>query len=407
MTTAECPVSARKTNYPGEVTQRGVEIIDGVWHVQDMAVARQVLRSRVTTQAGFNSEAVVMKKLRKPILFNDGTEHRKQRAAIARYFAPKTVDANYHELMERYADELIDEFRAAGHVDLAQLTLRYSVVVAAQVVGLTNSDVDRMARRLERFFATPPVAPTVEKDQKVTVRSRFGAIAMSAKGQLPMLTFHLSDVRPAIKARKAKRQDDVISHLIDEGYSDTEILIECVTYAAAGMVTTREYIGMATWHLLENDQLRARYLAADKPERVQILHEILRLEPIVGHLYRRTVDPLEITVDGEQRTIPAGALVDLYIRSANADPAVVGDDGLQLCPGRSLPPKVGDEVISFGDGGHKCPGNSLAIQEADVLLQRLLKLPVRLATTPVIGWDELIKGYEVRNIRLELDQPAT
>ena len=184
-------------------------------------------------------------------------------------------------------------------------------------------------------------------------------------------------------------------------------MIECVTYGAAGMVTTREYIGMATWHMLDDDALRARFLAAEKTERYQILHEILRLEPIVGHLYRRTTEDLTLTVEGVEHTIPSAALVDLYVRSVNADPAVVGEAPLQICPGRELPPRVGDEVMSFGDGAHKCPGNSLAIQEADVLLTRLLKLPLKRDTKPVIQWDELIKGYEVRNIRLVVDPAAS
>ncbi|WP_420176262.1 cytochrome P450 [Luteococcus sp. OSA5] len=409
MSQSTCPVSGenrRKTNYPGEKLEPAVEVVDGVWHVRDMAAAREVLRSRNTTQAGFNVETINMGWLRPPILFSDGEPHRTQRAAIARYFAPKTVARNYHELMEGYAEQLVDEFRASGSVDLSQLSLRYSVVVAAQVVGLTNSDYEKMARRLERFFDTP-VAPTqATRPATATLRSRFETLRVSTAGQLPMLSFHLHDVRPAIKARRKQPQSDVISHLIEAGYSELEIMIECITYGAAGMVTTREFIGMATWQMLEHDELRARYLAGDKADRHLVLHEILRLDPIVGHLLRRTTAPIDVVVDGEQVTIPAGSLVDLYIRGTNADPKVVGEAPLDLCPGRELPPRVGAEVMSFGDGAHKCPGNSLAIQEADVLLQRLLRLPIRLATRPTIAWDELIKGYEVRNIRLVLDRDA-
>ncbi|MGO4957655.1 cytochrome P450 [Luteococcus sp. Sow4_B9] len=408
MAQSTCPISGenrRKTNYPGESLAAGVEVIDGVWHVRDMNVAREVLRSRDTTQAGFNVEKTRMGHIRPPILFSDGEPHRTQRAAIARYFAPKTVDANYHELMETYADQLVEEFRRDGVVDLAQMSMRYSVIVAAQVVGLTNSDYDAMATRLNRFFDMP-LAPAESTPGRKTLRSRFEVLRVSSKAQLPMLDFHLRDVRPAIKARRKERQSDVISHLIDAGYSELEIMIECITYGAAGMVTTREFIGMAVWQMLEHPELRSRYLAGDKAERYQVLHEVLRLDPIVGHLLRRTTAPVPVVVDGEERTIPAGTLVDLYIRNSNADPAVVGEKPLEHCPGRELPPRVGAEVMSFGDGAHKCPGNSLAIQEADVLLQRLLKLPIQLATKPVVQWDELIKGYEVRNIRLVLEQGA-
>ncbi|MFC6359286.1 cytochrome P450 [Luteococcus peritonei] len=401
---SSCPVDRRKTNYPGESRAHGIELVDGTWQVRSMEAVRQVLRSRATTQAGFNAESVTMRGLRKPILFADGEGHRSQRSAIARYFAPKTVDSRYHGVMERSADELVAGLVQRGEVDLSQLSLHYSVVVAGEVVGLTSSDTAAMARRLERFFDIP----VVPADAKGTA-SRFDTIAMATRSHATMAAFFLKDVRPAIRARRnpapgTERPADVISHLVDAGYKDPEILIECITYGAAGMVTTREYISMATWHLLGDEPLRRRYLAADKAERYTILHEILRLEPIVGHLYRRTTEPVEVELDGTTHHIPAGALLDLFIRNANTDPEVVGEAAYDLCPGRELPPRVGEEVMSFGDGPHKCPGNALAIQEADVLLTRLLALPVRLTTTPVLGWDELIRGYSVRSIHLALDR---
>lgn len=390
----------RKSKYAHETEGPGVERDGEVWRIRSVAAAREVLRSRETTQAGFNCEYLVGTGIRLPILFQDGPDHRAQRAAIARYFAPKTVASRYEGLMVERAEALLDQAREQGRFDLSELAMHYSVQVAAEVVGLTNSDMEKMATRLVKFFSLPMVPPAGSGG--VTMRSRFNTISNTLRGQLPMWHFHLTDVRPAIKARRENPREDVISHCLAEGFNDREVLVECMTYAAAGMVTTREFISMTTWHLLEQPELRERYLAAEQPERLQILHEILRLEPVVGHLYRRTTADLIVPGDDGEVTIPAGAVVDLQVRQTNTEPATVGEDGLDLCPGRTLPPRVGDEVMSFGDGAHKCPGNSLAIHEADVLLTRLLALPLRLATTPTIGWDELIKGYEVRNIELEL-----
>src|SRR5207248_7721312 len=126
--------------------------------------------------------------------------------------------------------------------------------------------------------------------------------------QRHMLSFFLLDVKPAIRARKRQLQEDVISHLIGLNYSDPEILTECVTYAAAGMATTREFISLAAWHLLEQPDLRARYLIAPEEERFAILHEMLRLDPVVGHLFRYTTAPLVLESHGQQITIPEGAL---------------------------------------------------------------------------------------------------
>lgn len=394
----------RKTARTGERATPRIEKVGQVWHIRSYEAVRQVLRQgSATRQAGFNSEAVrkARPKARPPVIFQDGPEHRTQRSAIARFFAPATVSKRYRRLMEERADAITQEFVRVGRLDLPHATMLYSVEVAAQVVGLTNSDPDEMARRLEAFFDMSPVAPGADA-------GRFGrllAVARSLRTMPAMMRFNKADVQPAVAARRTQPQDDVISHLIAQGYSEEEILIECITYGAAGMITTREFISMATWHLLERPELRDRYLVAPEPERHAILDEILRLEPVVGHLFRRTTAPLTLT-DGEATyEIAAGELLDLYLRAANADPSAVGDAPLALCPGRELAAGVRPEAMGFGDGNHKCPGNFIATQETDVFLQRLLRLPIRPASTPRIEWDELISGYAVRSLILELTSP--
>lgn len=388
----------RISQRPGEKDAPRVERVDGVWHLRGTQVVRQLLRTQGTTQAGFTAEAIRDRLKVSPILFMDGEAHRRQRAKVARYFAPRTVTTRYRELMERRADALIAEMDAAGTARLDQVTLRYSVDVAAQVIGLTSSNVDAMARRLERFFNQP----SFDLTKPGVGRSRFQAIQSAIRGNVPMMMFYLADVRPAIAARRKQRSDDVISHLIDEEYSGASILIECVTYGAAGMVTTREFLSMATLHLTRDPALGERYVNAEEPERLAILDEILRLEPVVGHLYRRAASDVEI-VDGDTtHTIAAGELVNLAIRPANADPATVGERPLSVCPGRDLPKGIGGEVMAFGDGPHKCPGNALAIQESDVFLHRLLRRGVRVVKQPTLGWDDLIAGYSLRGLEIAL-----
>ena len=190
----------------------------------------------------------------------------------------------------------------------------------------------------------------------------------------------------------------MISHLLKEGSGSPAILIECVTYGAAGMATTREFISMAALHLLRDDALRARFVVAGEAERYAILHEILRLEPIVGHLYRRAQRGFTFTDGEETHVVADGELLDLFVRQANADPATVGEAPLDLCPARPLPRGIGPEVMSFGDGAHKCPGNALAIQESDILLTRMFAHPVRLAREPRLSWDDIISGYALRDV---------
>ncbi len=393
-------VNERKAVRAGEPDAPRVQRSGRVWQVRSAAAARQLLRERrSTTQAGFTAEAIPKGYLKHhPILMSDGPLHDEQRTKVGRFFAPKVVEAKYLGLMQSCADRLLGDAEASGVVRLDDLALLYTVEVTAEAVGLTESPVPAMAKRLVAFFNQPPfdiTRPDLGRTPRQWAQAAFN-------GLLPIMRFYARDVRPAIRVRRAQPRDDVISHLIAEGYTNADILVECVTYGTAGMVTTREFIAMAAWHLLGNDAVRARYLVAEEAERLAILNEIIRLEPVVGHLYRRVQQPVTFSDEGEEHTAEPGDLIDLCIRPANADPETVGELPLALCPGRPLPRGVNEAVLSFGDGAHKCPGQPLAMLESDVLLRRLLARPVSIVSEATIEWDDLIAGYALRGFVLRL-----
>lgn len=390
----------RRAVRPGERDSPRVEQDGHVWHVRSLAVARQVLRARDrTTQAGFTAEAIPKGYLKHhPILISDGPLHDEQRSRVARFFAPAVVAERYAARMEECADALLAEAGQRGTFALDELALYYTVEVTAEAVGLTESPVRKMARRLVTFFNQPPF--DITKPDLGRTPAQWARAAVN--GLLPIGRFYVADVRPAIRARRRQPRDDVISHLIAQDYTDADILVECVTYGTAGMVTTREFIAMACWHLLRHDSLRERYLVAEQAERFAILNEVIRLEPVVGHLYRRVQADLELTEGGTTWTVAAGDLVDVCVRPANADPDAVGPRPLDLCPGRTLPSGVNQAGLSFGDGAHRCPGQPLAILEADVLLTRLLARHPEIVTEPVVEWDDLIAGYALRGFELRL-----
>ncbi len=267
--------------------------------------------------------------------------------------------------------------------------MKLAVRVAAEVVGLTNSRIPGMDRRLSSFFTH------YEPDQKRALTGLLHA----ARSQAQIASFFYLDVKPAIDARWRRPKADVISHLLAQRYTEPEILTECITYAAAGMATTREFISVAAWHLLEQPQECEYYRASDEDTRLQLLQELLRLEPVVGHLYRRTTAALDLRYEGASVTIPQGSLIDLHIYAINADEMLVGDNPLLLCPQRSLKgDRVGPAVMSFGDGPHRCPGAYIALQETDIFLRRLLAVSgLSIVQKPSVAWNELTKGYELRN----------
>jgi len=384
---------ARKTAREPSRHAPPIEHRGDTWHLRSYETVRQVLRlPEGTRQAGFNAELASRTGLRQPVLFEDGTAHREHRTAIARFFTPATIDADYRAMMDEASEALVQRLRDEGRADLSDLSLELAMLVAARVVGLTDSTEPGLAQRLEKILS-------LDRLERLPWLRRIWAMT---RVQGHVRRFLRLDVRPAIAARRERPREDVISHLISKDYKESEILIECITYGAAGMATTREFIVMAAWHLLEDEDLRARYLAGDDAERTRVLHEILRLEPVVGHLYRRTTEALTLQHDGQAITIPAGALLDLDVRAANADPAAVGEEPLTLRPDRERAPRVQEPVLSFGDGAHRCPGSFLAIAESDAFLSRLLRLDLEVVGTPHLGWNDLIEGYEVRGLEVEV-----
>jgi cytochrome P450 len=367
---------------------------DGTWYIQDLATAKAVLRHSGTRQAGFAIEqaARVFKTfgMRMPMLYRDGAEHREQRRQTAKYFTPRRVDTAYRDLIDRIADEQCETLRRDRGADLSQLAFTLSVAVVAEVVGLTEAGRG-MAGRLERFFGSRK-APTW-RDPRTIVKE------VSANAN--MLVFYRRDVLPSIRERRKQRRDDVISHLIDDGASNLDILAECVMYASAGMITTREFISVAMWHLLTDDTLRATYSAGDEEQQLAVLQEILRLDPVVSDLFRWTTADVELT-DGEHiRTIPAGAHVDISLASANLDPAAVGADPELACPHRASDGHDVDAALSFGDGAHRCPGSHIALLQTNIFLTKLLALPrLRMAGTPRADNRPEISSYEVTGLRL-------
>ncbi len=319
--TRSCPVdhstlSKQKTAPVVEPVGLPIELDEGgVWHIRGFEETRSILRSGDTKQAGFGAEQIDNVKMlkNKPILYQEGKVHHQQRKQTARFFTPKTV-GSYRQFIEALADELIGQLKLRRRVDLSNLSLALAVPVAARVVGLTSSTIPGMDKRLEAFFHQPSTQGPESALSKWLHLRKLHALL----NQVHTLSFYFFDVQPAIKARKRQPQDDVISHLISLNYSNPEILTECITYAAAGMATTREFISTAAWHLLEQPALKARYLEAPEEERFEMLHEILRLEPVVGHLYRRATSDITLASQGKEQVIPEGALIDIHIYSANA-----------------------------------------------------------------------------------------
>ena len=211
---------------PYQNTPRIEKDEEDVWHIRGYTEAKELLKEDLL-QDGFAADDVRKSGL-DPVLYQYGEAHRKQRAAIAKYFSPATVSQKHMPMMEIAADEIVADLVKSKRMDLKVLSRRLAAVVTSAVVGLNPTD--EMIRRVDEMLHAPTTLP-------VNPFARFFAFI---KGQTLRVRFWLFDVRPAIAERKRDPQDDVISYMLSKGKNELEILAECIVYGAAGMATTQE-----------------------------------------------------------------------------------------------------------------------------------------------------------------------
>lgn len=363
---------------------------DNAWTVRDFRLAEQLMSSKQPTrQWGFGASA--LEKLptlfRRPVLYMEGEEHRKMRSKTARFFSPRRTREIHINVIKDATQEALELLRAKNRVQISDLAMRVATRVAAHIVGLTNSNIDNLEHRLEKLASSEPP----ERDG---IR-RFGPWIRQQFSQISMYVRH---VRPAIRARRKTPQDDLISHLLDENYSDGEIVGESVTYGTAGVVTTRQFICACVWHMHQDPKLLDAFLEADDPQSDAILYEILRIEPVVGKLVRKSTDALCVDHEGESIEIAKHSEINFEIYDINADTKVVGEDPDLICPHRA-PSNKRPPTFSFGSGHHRCPGEYVAILETRIFLKALFGMPgLRIEGTPKLDRNETLQGYEIEGI---------
>lgn len=385
-----CPIGPdRHDSKTAALSAEKLTLLEGAQRVRTFERARDILLSKELLQAGAGAtfmDGTEPNPDTTPVFYLDGAVHRDKRTSIGRYFTPKAITSRYHEIIQRETSRLLGQLRREGRARLDVLSFELTVAVAANIVGLTNSDLPRMAKRLSVMLSAAWYGHL----------NLFARAAVGLRKAAAMLSFYRSDVTPAVRARRRAPRDDLLSHLIEKKVPRRTILIECMTYAAAGMVTTRELIVVAAWHLFERPELREDFLAGDEDRQFAILLEILRLEPIAGLLYRRT--------DPKRRDVPQETYA-LDLRAIHSDEAAVGPCPHALDPDRAAQSKANANYLSFGAGAHACPGRQVALHETRMFLDALLRVPgVRLERAPDVTWSDLLMSYELRDAIVACDR---
>ncbi|HWS32226.1 MAG TPA: cytochrome P450 [Actinoplanes sp.] len=296
------------------------------------------------------------------ILQMDGREHSIHRRLVTPAFRGSELTTRLVPVIRRNVDELIEEFRHTGEVDLVDaFTTRYPINVIVDMLGLPKADhalFHRWYSSIVAFLANLTQDPAV--------------IAEGMRTKEEMEDYLL----PRIAERRAHPGDDLMSALctaeIDgERMTGDEIKAFVSLLLVAGGETTDKAIANLMVNLVRNpDQLAM--VRADRSLIAPALAETLRHSPPVQMIMRQPAQ--DVALSGG--TVPAGSTVVCLIAAANRDPRYYTDpDRFDITrPDLDFAKAytAAANHTGFALGRHFCVGANLARTEVEIAMNALL-----------------------------------
>jgi cytochrome P450 len=289
-----------------------------------------------------------------PALTNlDPPGHARQRRLANAAFTPKRIAALEPFMRDLARRFLYEHFRDGSADIIADLAWAFPALVLFRVLGLPESDLDRV-KRGARHRGTVIYGRASEDEQIEAVRElasfwRYAAALVEARTQSPGDDF----VSALTQAGAADGDGDALSR--------EETISIMLQMLFAGHETTTKLMGNSFRRLLE-DRVSWEAICRDPDLIPNAIEEVLRFDGSVVAWRHKTKEPVEI---GELR-LPKDTKLLLLLASANRDPAVFPD------PDRfDIHRPNAREHLSFGVGVHNCLGAPLARLEARIVLEEV------------------------------------
>ena len=243
-----------------------------------------------------------------------------------------------------FADSILDEIEADGFDVMTTYAQPLSAGALAMVLGLDHHGLDTMWRWCEGLCAD---IANFENDPSLTAQ------ANAVKAELGA----------AIEERIAaanNADNSAIARFVQGGATPVEIVNNVRLMISGGINEPRDGIGLVTWVLLTQPELRER-VEAEPTKLRRLIEEVFRVYSPVGTATRQTTRAVQLS----GVTIPKGAIVAGVLRSINLDetrwtnPTTI-----------DLDRREGGHA-AFALGVHRCLGEWLGRQEVKVGVERL------------------------------------
>jgi cytochrome P450 len=301
-------------------------------------------------------------------LLNDGENHARLRRVMAQGFSARTLN-NLKPRVDRIADELVSEMRAAGPPSNLMETLARPMVLAVitQMLGVPVED-------RERFYKWAVTVSVVILDEQEGLAQGWGELLEFLGG--------------LIQSKREQPQDDLLSSLVavrdsDDGrLNDAELLKTAAGLLTGGQLTTVNSITIGVMKLLELGGGLAGLTEEHKLELA--VEEMFRHQAgISGETFPRYARA-DVELAGHQ--IAEGDMVIVRLEAVNRDPGLFSD------PDRFDTSRSPNPHMRFGYGPHRCIGAAVARMTVMASIRALAtQLPGLAMTVPLdkVPWTGL------------------
>jgi cytochrome P450 len=305
------------------------------------------VRAILLDHARFSSSAMGGGQFGFPLLTDDPPRHSVLRALLAKAFTPASIAAMRPDV-EKLARDLVARMPQGAEVDAVDaITAPLPVTVIARMLGVPQDQEKNFRRWSNAIVGAQSEPMTNERIQTfVELRAYFAKVCAE---------------------RRAAPGEDLISALTrvsetTETLSDAQVVGFAILLMLAGNETTTNLLGNLLDRLADRpDEWKA---LRESPARIEAaIEESLRADSPAQLVMRRTREDVELG----GVTIPANAMVFVYLAAANRDPDKWND------PANFEVARERERHIAFGHGVHTCIGAPLARLEAKAAMDALVE----------------------------------
>jgi cytochrome P450 len=294
----------------------------------------------------------------------DGSEHREERRRLQHTFRAERLDT-YRRLVVDAAFADLARWPVGRPFAIHERTraITLEVILRAVFGAATEAELAPLRAALGAFLADSSgsllvLAPPLRRD--LGPRSPWGKFVRQRDAVHAAVWSLIAARRSAADLEAAP---DILSALLVAGCEGQSLLDQLMTMVLAGHDTTATALAWSFDLLLHHravlDRLRATLVAGDDAYLDAVVHEALRLRPVIGEVGRTTLMPLA-TSAGE---LPPETTLMPSIYLAHTDPARYPAP-FEFRPERFL--GQAPELVSwlpFGGGTRRCLGVGLATLE--------------------------------------------